>query len=506
MIKYILTISFIILGFGSKAQNWTIKINITSDQYLVSNIVDFDLLVSGGNPADDNWEKLKKNPVKEIFGVLKTTFDGLPQVSFQTNNGYVVHSSLSSNQWYFDRDSVMQYNHGVLNLKVAYNRKDTIVFDSIQIVLPRISKIEPYFGDKRNDYFNNIFESGLRIHFEDGRTQNVSPYFYRDQSEFIKTGILNDIIVTGDVYFKDGKYKVNYDNPQNTKQLTFVNRKTNKTINTVIVPKSIYIQIISIGNQPIQVKVEKINGKDGKIYRIDSITKQSFFQIDEEGNKIDSPTIYKLREIDLASINGDNGSDGVDGVKGKPMFVKVDRANKIDSIAKVTVKVDDTSYVCYVDIINGGMLSVFSRGSNGTNGANGGKCGYIENTDSVLFWGMAGDGGKGGNGGMGGEVTVHAHKIYKEFIDNIEIRNEGGMNGRGGVHALQITHVFAPNAGHYYTVEPALIMSGKFRVYYTDPFIAYAPPKRIIMKMPKINKPYIHGEPGKIGPINYNYY
>ncbi len=50
-------------------------------------------------------------------------------------------------------------------------------------------------------------------------------------------------MVTGDVHFKHGKYKLKYENPQINKYINFVNRKTNKTINTFLIPKSIYVQM-----------------------------------------------------------------------------------------------------------------------------------------------------------------------------------------------------------------------------------------------------------------------
>jgi len=498
---------FNVLTSNAQAQNWSVKILVNSDQYLVSNFVNFDLLVTAKNTEHESWEKLKKQPIKEVIGVLKTTFDGPPRVSFQTNNGYVEHNDLLFNTWYFNRDSAMQLNKGLLKLKVSYFRSDSIVFDSIQIVLPQqIIKIVPYWGDKRSDYFNNIFETGIIVYFDDGRSSHASPYFYNNQTESINQSILKDIIVKGDVYFKEGKCKVNYDNPQDTKQVTFVNRKTNKIINTVNIPKSIYINRESIWIKPIQVSIKSIDGKDGNIYRIDSIIKTSFFQIDREGNRIDSQTLYKLNDIDLALINGENGVNGANGINGKPIVVKIDRTNQIDSIAKITVLVDETTYVYFIDIINGGTLEINNIGGNGTNGSRGEKCGYIENIDVVLFWGIAGIGGVGGNGGDGGAVTIYADNIYKKYIANIDITNEGGEKGYGGVNALQITHDFAPNAGYYYNTKPGLYMTGKFRLKTTEIWTDYASPKFIINKMPKTYSPIIDGKPGKNGQVIYNFY
>lgn len=496
-----------VLTLNAQAQSWSIKIIVTSDEYLVSNFVNFDLSVTAKNTEHESWEKLKKQPLKEVIGVLKTTFDGLPQISFQTNNGHVEHIDLLQNTWYFNRDSVLQLSKGVLKLKVSYFRSDSIFFDSIQIVLPqKILKIEPYWGDKRSDYFDNIFATNVRVYFDDGRSRHSSPDFYNNQTKIINQSILNDIIVKGDVNFKEGKYKINYDNPQNTKQITFVNRKTNKIINTVDVPKSIYIRWENIWIKPIQLNVKSIDSKDGNIYRIDSITKKSFFQIDKEGNRIDSQTLYNLNEIELVLINGENGVNGTNGINAKPMIVKIDRANKIDSIAKISVLIKDTTYIYFIDIINGGILTIYNNGGNGTNGSNGGQCGYIENVDSVLFWGIAGHGGHGGHGGDGGAVTIFADNIYKKYIDNIKITNEGGKQGYGGLDALQIKKDFAPNAGFYFKSGGALYMTGKFRFKTTEIYMAYAPPKFNLNKMPKTKGKNTDGQPVENGHIIYNFY
>ncbi|MDZ4756793.1 MAG: hypothetical protein SGJ10_01470 [Bacteroidota bacterium] len=196
----------------------------------------------------------------------------------------------------------------------------------------------------------------------------------------------------------------------------------------------------------------------------------------------------------------------VDGIRGQDLDIRVGRANNIDSIAQITVTASDTSYIYYLDIMNGGIFSLYIIAGNGTNAGDGGKCGYIEKTDSVLKWGLAGKGGTGGNGGNGGDVMVYADKIYREYIDQIRITNEGGQKGQGGVSFLQITLSIAPKAGYYYNTDPALIMSGRGRLYYTNSEIAYSPPKWNVAKMPKTNTPYKHGAPGKNGTIIYTYY
>jgi hypothetical protein len=492
---------------SSNAQTWSIKIETTSDEYLVYNTVDFKLLVTSGNSGNESLEKHKKQPLKEVVGALKTTLDGQIKISFQTNNGYVVHKNLYQNKWYFNRDSVMQNCDGILKLKVSYSRSISIFYDSIQIVLPKkIIKIEPNWGDKRIDYFDDVFENNVKVYFDDGRSKITYPKFYNIRNDNSKSSILNEIMVNGDVYFKDGKCKLKYDNPQKTKQLEFVYRKTNQLVCTTNIPKSIYTRVDFISIKPIQSEIKNINGKDGNNYRIDSISNELFYQIDKEGNRIDSLSIFKMKDFDLALINGANGMNGTHGINAKSMMVKIDRANEIDSIAKISVLFEDTTYVYYIDIINGGVFKINCNGGNGTSAGHGGECGYIENSDSVLYWGISGKGGVGGSGGNGSDITIVADSIYLNYMENIMISNYGGMFGLGGVDGLQITTDIAPFAGYYYKTGGALFLTGSLRIKATEIFTAYNPPRFIFSKLPKTKGKNVDGKHGKSGQIIYNFY
>ncbi len=490
-----------------EAHNASVKIKVVSNQYLVFDYVDFELLVTTKKTADENWNDLKKQPIKGIFDVLNTTFDRPNRETFQVNSGYVNQGDFLHYTWYFNRDSIIQHCKGILKLKVSFKNSNTVCYDSIQIAIPtRIVKISPVFGEPRNDYFYNIFKSGCIVHFNDGRSYITEPFFYDSQYAIKNHHILNNILVKGDIYMKNGKYQISYDNPQNIKQITFVNRKTNKIINTLTVPKSVYVQKVYVEIKPIQLNIQGIDGKDGNNYRMDSITKQSYYQIDMKGNRVDTQKFYKLNDIDISSINGGNGINGTKGINGKSVVVKIDRANKIDSIAKISLLYDDTVYVYFVDIINGGTVEIYNKGGDGTNGGNGGKCGYIENIDSVLYWGVAGNGGIGGDGGDGGLVTIFADRIYKNHMDKIRISNPGGMKGRGGVSALQITLDFAPKAGYYYNTERGLYLTGKLRLRATESYRTYAEPKFIVTKMPKTKGTVVDGKLGRPGNVFYNYY
>lgn len=508
--RYLLFVTLLTIILSTNAKESTLNIVIKSDQYLLYNYVEIDLKYNSGATEKEFWKEEQRRPVKGLVNAIKNP----PIITFHANTGSVEQSGigLENNKWHFNRDSVLMLHGGILKLKVSYTRLNTKVVDSIEISLPKISRIEPQFHKRKSsEYFNNIFENWINIHFSDGRIKYFPAYFHKPDSSFENNTVLANIMVTGDIIYEGGRYKIKYDNPINTKQITFVDRITNQIINTVNVPKSIYILRETFVLKPIELEQKALHGKDGNIYRMDSLTRKVYFQIDKEGRIIDK-TSYNLSRIDLNSINGEQGIKGMDGVNGKQMTVKVDRANEVDSIARITVHVDDTVYHYFVDIVNGGSFSIYNAGGHATNGGNGGACGYIESIDSVLYWGIAGHGGAGGNGGDGGNVSIYAQEFYKNYIHNIIVHNRGGQGGKGGKDATQFTLEKVVKAGVYYSTQPYLMLkgeilkTGKLGATYSNAETVYFPPTKYISNRDQINSKASNGKNGATGSVVYIYY
>ncbi len=137
------------------------------------------------------------------------------------------------------------------------------------------------------------------------------------------------------------------------------------------------------------------------------------------------------------SLNGGNGQNGSVGDYAENFKIKVERVNKKDSVAKITVYAIDSTYIYIIDLLNGGTFTLEANGSSGGWGVDAGLFAafFYKFADSIRIWkcGKKRLACAGNNGGNGGDVTIEMDEIYKTVFYTIKIENKGGKMGFGGV-------------------------------------------------------------------------
>lgn len=130
---------------------------------------------------------------------------------------------------------------------------------------------------------------------------------------------------------------------------------------------------------------------------------------------------------------GEPGGHGQMGGNGQNLTVNV---RYMDSgVFMVSVPLNGVQAMYFVDLNQGGEMTINVNGGNGGNGGSGGGggCGADGKEDtSPGFGGHGGSGGHGGPGGNGGTVVLYIDSATYRYIAQIHITNLGGRGGYGG--------------------------------------------------------------------------
>lgn len=374
---------------------------------------DFNLIL-----YSDNWKT--KNEVvfgfksdtsisisKRVYNHIKRNLSGH---KMKVNQGFIKSSIDGIYVWYFDRDSVIRFQNG--NLVLLYENKvnGNSRMDTLSLKLPKVIKVIPDLTVFSNShYFSDVFDNKVTLCLDNGDTVSDYTNFQNESS------IFGSIKIEGDVHNRndfENKYWINYSSDLEDFQINFVDKYTDRLINSFLLPKTIYIQQFTFNSSG----KTGLNGENG----VHGIRQYS---------KIGEAT----PEISSLKLNGTDGFNGYNGENASSVVFKIERLRNKENMARITVSSIDTSRIYYVDLVNGGSFYLETKGGKGGDGGDAGSCGHIVVGDKTIKEGMAGAGGVGGNGGNGADVTLLIDSFfYNYYMNSILINNIGGLKGFGG--------------------------------------------------------------------------
>jgi hypothetical protein len=459
LLKYILLSVFSII-FQTSSFSQGIKIHAIGSEWKFQNHVSLEFQF-GSCDSLKLGKKIFRDIKRKISDPLK------PTVEYHFSTGY-----LSGNTWYFDRDSAWLKDNGLLQMVMSNTDEEFPCSDTLKIQLIKLTDIKVDISSSKY-YFTELFKE-VKVTLASGESDMVKADFEGNSN------ILQGIKMESNTYIIKGQGdfgKANYRLPElkYTKNiwLKFIDKSTGYVLQSVKLPNTFYIRDCKISANGQNKKIAS-HGKWGSM-------------------KLLSNALDTLYFNEFKSLNGGNGQDGFLGNDAKDFKIKVERVNKKDSVAKITVFAADSTYIYLIDLFGGGNFTLEANGESGGWGGNAGLFGtvFYKIEDSVRIWkrGKEGLPGNGNNGGNGGNVTIEIDRIYEPIIDRIKIENKGGKMGFGGVKNYPTNYNYP-----YFTGEGALLLKTWEKIFGYSDFSA-------TIKNHLVNMKYYEGNPnlGKSG-------